>query len=383
MKANTNYITKLINKLLRGQETIADRDAIEQWRKSDKNNDELLESFRDAKNIEEDLIFLDNLDEDGAWRNIQESTQRIKKHYNPILRVAASLVVLMGMSLFYIFHQKGKVSEKVAIISPVKGDIQPAKSGALLVLADGSIMPLEKSNKAVDPKIVALTNKANIDQINHAQAVAEIQFNTLVVPKGNFYKLNLEDGTQVWVNANSQLKFPVKFKENERRVMLEGEAYFEVAHEADRPFVVESRGSEVKVLGTHFNINAYSSNVRTTLSSGRVQVSHLGNVIVLEPGEYANLKGELLSKGKADLDHDLSWHNNQFYFKKETIVEIASTLSKWYDVQVRFKKDVALDKVYNGNFKRDVTLSEVLEMLTYVCDLKFELHGKELIVENK
>ncbi|WON96840.1 FecR family protein [Sphingobacterium sp. UGAL515B_05] len=383
MKANTNYIAKLINKLLRGQETMTERNAIEQWRKSDKTNDDLLESFRDAKNIEEDLIFLDNLDEDRAWHKIQHVSAKAKRNYRPFLRAAAILVILLGTALFYILQQKGRVLEKVAIVHPVKGDISPAQSGALLVLADGSIMPLEKSNKAVDPKIVALTHKDSVDQLNNPKAETRIQFNTLVVPKGNFYKLNLEDGTQVWVNANSQLKFPVKFKENERRVILEGEAYFEVAHDAERPFVVESRGSEVKVLGTHFNINAYSSNVRTTLSSGRVQVSHSGNVIVLEPGEYANLKDDLLSKGKADLDHDLSWHNNQFYFKKETIVEIASTLSKWYDVQVRFKKDVALDKVYNGNFKRDVKLSEVLEMLTYVCDLKFELQGKELIVENK
>lgn len=383
MKANPNYIVKLINKLLRGQETMADRDAIEQWRKSDKTNDDLLESFRDAKNIEEDLIFLDNLDEDRAWHKIQHVSAKAKRNYRPLLRAAAILVVLLGVSLFYVLQQDGKVSDKVAATAPVKKDISPAQPGALLVLADGTIMPLEKSNKTVDQKIVALANKDNGKNMDIPVKEAPLQFNTLVVPKGNFYKLTLEDGTHVWINANSQLKFPIKFKDNERRVYLEGEAYFEVAHEAGRPFFVESKGNEVKVLGTHFNINAYGTNVRTTLSSGRVQVSHSGNVVVLEPGEYANLVGEQLRKGKADLEHDLSWHNNQFYFKKETIVEIASTLSKWYDIQVKFKKDVALDKVYTGNFKRDVKLSEVLEMLTYVCDLKFEFQGKELIVENK
>jgi len=379
MKANTNYIAKLINKLLRGQETVAERDAIEQWRKSDKSNDDLIESFREAENIERDLNFFANLDEDKAWGNIQQAPKKIKKNYSPLLRVAAILIVLLGASLFYIFQQDRKVSEQVATIRPIKKDISPAQPGALLVLADGSVLPLEKSNKTVDPKIVT----DNIDQSDLPVTEAPLQFNTLVVPKGNFYKINLEDGTQVWVNANSQLKFPVKFKENERRVFLEGEAYFEVSHDGNRPFFVESGGNEVKVLGTHFNINAYGKNVRTTLSSGRVQVSHSGNIIVLEPGEYANLVGEQLRKGKADLEHDLSWHNNQFYFKKETIVEIASTLSKWYDIHVKFRKDVALDKVYTGNFKRDVKLSEVLEMLTYVCDLKFEFDGQELIVGNK
>ena len=378
MKANTNYIARLINKLLRGQETVAERDVIEQWRKSDKSNDDLIESFREAENIEGDLNFFANLDEDRAWSNIQQTPKKIKKNYS-LLRVAAIFIVLLGASLFFIFQQDRKVSEQIAAIRPVKKDILPAQPGALLVLADGSVLPLEKSNKTVDPKIVA----DNIPQSDLPVTEAPLHFNTLVVPKGNFYKINLEDGTQVWVNANSQLKFPVKFKENERRVFLEGEAYFEVSHDGNRPFFVESGGSEVKVLGTHFNINAYGKNVRTTLSSGRVQVSHSGSIIVLEPGEYANLVGEQLRKGRADLEHDLSWHNNQFYFKKETIVEIASTLSKWYDIHVKFKKDVALDKVYTGNFKRDVKLSEVLEMLTYVCDLKFEFDGQELIVGNK
>ncbi|MDR6737148.1 FecR family protein [Sphingobacterium sp. 2149] len=379
MNTNTNYIARLINKLLRGHETIAEREAIEHWRKSDKRNDDLIESFQDAKNIEGDLTFFGDLDEDVAWRNIQRTPKRIKKNYIPLFGAAAVILILMATSLFYILHEEGIVSDQASSARLVKTDISPAESGALLVLADGSIMPLEKSRKTVDPKFVA-------DNIARMDVPAEdvlLQFNTLVVPKGNFYKLSLEDGTLVWVNANSQLKFPVKFPDKERRVVLEGEAYFEVSHDAKRPFFVESKGNEVKVLGTHFNINAYSNNVRTTLSSGRVQVSNSGDVIILEPGEYANLIAGQLHKGTADLEHDLSWHNNQFYFKKETIVEIASTLSKWYDIQVKFKQDVALNKVYTGNFKRDVKLSQVLEMLTYVCDLKFELRGKELIIENK
>ncbi len=379
MNTNTNYIARLINKLLRGHETIAERDAIEHWRKSDKRNDDLIESFQDAKNIEGDLTFLDNLDEDVAWRNIQRTPKRVKKNYISLFGAAAVILIIMATSLFYILHEEGIVSSQASSARLVKTDISPAESGALLVLADGSIMPLEKTHKTVDPKFVA-DNMARLDVPTEDVL---LQFNTLVVPKGNFYKLSLEDGTQVWVNANSQLKFPVKFPDKERRVILEGEAYFEVSHDAKRPFFVESKGNEVKVLGTHFNINAYSNNVRTTLSSGRVQVSNSGDVIILEPGEYANLIAGQLHKGTADLEHDLSWHNNQFYFKKETIVEIASTLSKWYDIQVKFKQDVALNKVYTGNFKRDVKLSQVLEMLTYVCDLKFELHGKELIIENK
>lgn len=383
MKANTNYIAKLIQKLLRGQETVAERDSIEHWRKSDKRNDNLIDQFRDAKNIEQDLNFFEGLDEGEAWQKVNAVSAFKKINYWPFLRIAAVFVMLFGAAIFYLRDKEINGSTKTAVNKVLKKDILPAQSGALLLMADGSVVPLENSVKTIDPKTVIAEIKESKGAAVAPIAEPSIEYNTLVVPKGHFYKLNLEDGTQVWVNANSQLKFPEKFDKNERRVILDGEAYFEVSHDAKRPFYVESKGNEVKVLGTHFNINAYSNNVRTTLSSGRVQVSHSGNVIVLEPGEYANLIGEQLRKGKADLEHDLSWHNNQFYFKKETIVEIASTLSKWYDIQVKFKKDVALHKVYTGNFKRDVKLSEVLEMLTYVCDLNFELQGKELIVENK
>lgn len=381
MKANSNYIAKLIQKFLRGQETAAERDSIEHWRKSDDRNDKLIEDLRDAKNIEEDLNFFAGLDEDQAWQKIRQESAEGKKKWT-VVRAVAMLLLVLGAALIYNL-QKETIDSGGVQLTSIKRDISPAQQGALLVLADGSVMPLADSNKTIDPKIVALGSKQNTRDDDMPAETVRLQFNTLVVPKGNFYKLTLEDGTLVWVNASSQLKFPVKFKNDERRVILEGEAYFEVAHDAQRPFFVESRGSEVKVLGTHFNINAYSHNVRTTLSSGKVQVSHSGNIIVLEPGEYANIVSGQLSKGKADLEHDLSWHNNQFYFKKETIAEIASTLSKWYDIQVRFKKGVSLNKVYTGNFKRDVKLSEVLEMLTYVCDLKFELRGNELIVENK
>jgi len=381
MRANANYIARLIYKLLRGQDTAEERASIEHWRKSDDRNDKLIEDLRDAKNIEEDLNFFAGLDEDQAWQKIRQESAEGKKKWT-VVRAVAMLLLVLGAALIYNL-QKETIDSGGVQVTSIKRDISPAQQGALLVLADGSVMPLADSNKTIDPKIVALGSKQNTRDDDMPAETVRLQFNTLVVPKGNFYKLTLEDGTLVWVNASSQLKFPVKFKNDERRVILEGEAYFEVAHDAQRPFFVESRGSEVKVLGTHFNINAYSHNVRTTLSSGKVQVSHSGNIIVLEPGEYANIVSGQLNKGKADLEHDLSWHNNQFYFKKETIAEIASTLSKWYDIQVRFKKGVSLNKVYTGNFKRDVKLSEVLEMLTYVCDLKFELRGNELIVENK
>jgi len=137
------------------------------------------------------------------------------------------------------------------------------------------------------------------------------------------------------------------------------------------------------VLGTHFNVNSYSEQVRTTLAEGKVEVTRNNQHVVLLPGEYVWSSRNNLIKGEADLQRDLSWHNNEFYFKKETIVDISHQLSRWYDLDVKFRGNVQLDKEYTGSIERDVKLSQVLEMLSYVSNLKFEVDGKKLIIETK
>lgn len=179
------------------------------------------------------------------------------------------------------------------------------------------------------------------------------------------------------------MKFPVQFSGNERRVYLEGEAYFEVAKDASRPFVVEAGGNSIKVLGTHFNVNSYSKAVKTTLVEGKVEVSNGETSALLLPGESALSTDQSVKKSKSDFRKELAWKNNEFYFKGDNIASIAAELSRWYDLDVSFIGHIEFDKGYSGSIERNVNLSQVLEMLRYVSHLDFDVDGKKLTIINK
>lgn len=383
MKENKEHISKIIQKFLSGQLTAEEQNQLEVWLNSSLQNRKLLESFRQAENIEEDLFIVRQLDANQAWDKLNNKKRNGRPFGKWSLSIAASIVFLLGGFLFW----KGDLfqfrSGHKGVIVSKKQDIAPATSGAVLVLADGTKVSLNGDSTKTLTKNNNLIGNSNELVVKQTDQPIPLQYNSLIVPKASFYKMTLADGTKVWVNALSQLKFPAQFSQKERRVFLDGEAYFEVTPNAEQPFIVESKGNEIKVLGTHFNINSYSDQVRTTLAEGRVEVRQNNQRVELFPGEYASSFRDNLVKGKADLAHDLAWHNNEFYFKKETITNIAHQLSRWYDLDVTFRGDVQLDKEYTGSIERDVKLSQVLEMLSYVSNLKFEVEGNKLIIATR
>ncbi|RKE49280.1 FecR family protein [Sphingobacterium detergens] len=383
MKENAGHIANLIHKFLCDQLTEEEKLRFDEWLRASAQNKQLLASFQKAQNIEEDLVILRQLDANKAWNQLNNKSGNTKSNGKWLIGIAASLLLVMG--LVYIWYNNLLIkdtSEQKQTIA-VGRDIAPAKSGAILRMANGDEFLLNNTTaKALDNNKTLMASDLELI-VKNSGSYAEDHLNSLVVPRASFYKLTLSDGTKVWINAQSNLTFPAQFPDNERRVALEGEAYFEVAHDAKRPFFVASKAGEIKVLGTHFNVFAYHDNIRTTLVEGKVEVRQKENKLELIPGEFASLSKNNLVKGKADIQQDLAWHNNEFYFKKETIVNIAHQLSRWYDLEVKFRGDVQLTKEYSGSIQRDVQLSQVLEMLSYVSDLRFEIHGKELIIENK
>lgn len=383
MKENKGHISKIIQKFLSGQLTAEEQKQLDVWLNLSIQNRKLLESFRQAENIEEDLIIVRQLDTNQAWDKLNNKKRNGRSFGKWSLSIAASIVFLLGGFLFWKGDFFPLHSERKAVIVSKRQDIAPATSGAVLVLADGTKVSLNGDSTKTLTKSKNLIGNANELVVKQIDQPIPLQYNSLIVPKASFYKMTLADGTKVWVNALSQLKFPAQFSQKERRVFLDGEAYFEVTPNAEQPFIVESRGNEIKVLGTHFNINSYSDQVRTTLAEGRVEVRQSTQRVELFPGEYASSFRDSLVKGKADLAHDLAWHNNEFYFKKETIKNIAHQLSRWYDLDVTFRGDVQLDKEYTGSIERDVKLSQVLEMLSFVSNLKFEVEGNKLIIATR
>jgi ferric-dicitrate binding protein FerR (iron transport regulator) len=384
MKENTGHIAEILRKFLSGKLTMEEQDQLDEWLDASPQNRQFLESFRQAKNIEEDLSIVRKLDANKAWDKLNNKQHKgIKSVGKWSLGIAASITFLVGSFLLWQTQFAAKNAKTEQFLATEKQDVAPATSGAILVLADGTKISLNNDSTKTLTKNNNLVGNSNELIVKGTDQAIPVQYNSLIVPKASFYKMTLADGTKVWVNALSQLKFPAQFSKTERRVFLDGEAYFEVAHNPNQPFVVESKGNEIKVLGTHFNVNSYSEEVRTTLAEGKVEVTRNNQHVELSPGEYVWSSNDKLVKGAADLQRDLSWHNNEFYFKKETIVDIAHQLSRWYDLDVKFRGNVQLDKEYTGSIERDVRLSQVLEMLSYVSNLRFEVDGKKLIIETK
>jgi ferric-dicitrate binding protein FerR (iron transport regulator) len=200
--------------------------------------------------------------------------------------------------------------------------------------------------------------------------------------------MTLSDGSRVWLNAGSSITYPVAFVGNERKVQINGEGYFEVAHNADKPFVVSKGDVSVTVLGTHFNVNAYDdeSDVRVTLLEGSVEVKSKvgsGKSKVIKPGEQAKVisNGQLTISKDVDLDEVMAWKNQQFIFERLDLASIMRQLSRWYDIEVNYEGKMPSNK-FSGIISRTRNISAVLEMLKGTGDLQFKVDGKIVTVLN-
>ena len=219
-----------------------------------------------------------------------------------------------------------------------------------------------------------LTYKADDD--------SKVSYNTITIPNGGQYQLILADGTKVWLNAASSLKFPTAFPGKQRTVELTGEAYFEVAKNKNQPFNVKTPTQTVQVLGTHFNINAYSNEpfVKTTLLEGSVNVSSAGGSLLLKPGQQALLNNSGLATLKDDVDTDeaIAWRNGLFQFNDVDIKTIMRQVARWYDVDVEFKGQVPA-YTFHGKISRNLNASTVLKIFE-LSGINFTIEGRKIIV---
>ncbi|MDH5825298.1 FecR family protein [Sphingobacterium faecium] len=387
MESKPFIIAAIIKKSLVEKPSDEEKVLLENWRNSNAENSKLYDSFKDGKSIRDDLNLFKRIDVAAAWDNLEKKESHIlpfKSKFN--LKIWVPLIASCLVVCFYLLYLNQYISRShskiITIHSQVhKNDVKPASQEAVLILDNGDQLDLTKAKS----EFISNNIKLKDEQLAYEKGVGtgELEYNTLVVPKGGYYKIELSDGSKVWVNAMSKLKFPVLFAAGERSVELEGEAFFEVTKDVNRPFIVRANGTDIKVLGTHFNVDAYSHKVRTTLQEGKVEVASANQSILLAPGEFSESANGILEKGTADLNRDLAWYNNEFYFKKDNIKFIVDQLSNWYDLEVRFEHDVNKNKIVTGSIDRNVPLSQVIEMLEYVSDLKFKIDGNQLIIRNK
>ncbi len=288
-------------------------------------------------------------------------------------------------------------NKKTSVLSEVAHTILPGKNKAYITLADGKVIDIENSSKnfwnqkgailSVDSGKIEykpVDNDSTIINISGNSQVDELVFNTVNVPRGAEFFLSLVDGTKVWINSESQLKYPVNFTKETREVYISGEAYFQVKKDASKPFIVHTSKGKVKVLGTSFNVRDYSDekNVFTTLVEGSVDlISTKGDDhMLLNPSEQGMFSAEGISKEIVDVHLFTSWKDGRFMFRKQRLEYIMNVLARWYNIEVFFLNDSQKDILFSGDIKRYEDFDKILEMLELAGDTKFQIKGRAVIV---
>lgn len=308
------------------------------------------------------------------------------------LAVAAAMIGLIVLGFLYFNGNNDHARQEAAALpgplAPLSNDIDPGGDKAVLTLGDGSTIMLDN---AANGELAAQGNqkviKLDAGQLaykqgaDHAGAVVP-EYNTIATPRGGRYEVILPDGTRVWLNAASSLRFPTAFVGKERVVELSGESYFEVAHRPDQPFKVRfADGAEIKVLGTHFNIQAYKDEtVKATLLEGAVEISKQTMRGIMKPGQQAVIRkeGDVRIVSNVDTEEAIAWKNGYFQFNRADIATIMRQIERWYDVEVEFRGKLSY-KEFVGKVPRNTRVSEVLKILE-LSKVHFIIEGKKIIV---
>ena len=300
--------------------------------------------------------------------------------------IAASIILLVGLFVGRTINEVRDMHEEQVL---VKNVMQPGTSKAILMMADGKEVVLEQGqnlNILLNERVRVATSNRGIVYEEHGKGVVTEEYNKLTTPIGGEYSLVLSDGTKVFLNADSELKYPVEFSDGKRIVDLKGEAYFEVHKDSSRPFVVRMNGAEVTVLGTSFNVNTYGDDgqIYTTLVNGSVRVSSVknGQAEVLKPGMQSvmDVQSGQLTVREVDVEPYVAWREGRFVFRAMTLDLIMRQLQRWYDFEVFYQNPELKDYEFRGVIKRDMDLDKVLSVIKVTTNVDFEVKGKVITI---
>jgi transmembrane sensor len=337
-------------------------------------------------------LFEGNLDYEFRRQSI---LSKIQQHRNPVrktiklwprIAIAATMATaIFSAALFFFKHQQKEITQNVAIIN----DIVPGHHGATLTLTNGKKIRLNEvaNGELAKEAGVVITKSANGDLIYEIKDKAgeSNKVNTLSTAKGEMYNLRLPDGSHAWLNAASSLTYAANLiKNGHRKVKLDGEAYFEVAKDKAHPFVVETKGQEVEVLGTHFNVNAYGDELvtKTTLLEGSVKLTAGRNKQILKPEEQAINNGKTIKVAPVNTESVIDWKEGDFYFEQVDFRSVMREIGRWYDVEVIYDPSVPENIISNGLISRNNKLSTVLKAIEKSGQIHFKIDGKKVYVTN-
>ncbi|MFA4868021.1 MAG: FecR domain-containing protein [Pedobacter sp.] len=370
---------ELINKYLEGKASPEEKLLLERWYNLEIDKAEPMPGKVDFDAVEQKLM--------ARLPIHQVKTTRL--YYRIITGVAAVFLIIAGVYLFT-DHYKEPVQHSTA---KVGGYTPPGSNKAILTLANGERVSL---NDAENGKLAQQSGNLIIKEADgkliytaDINNTGDIVYNVIETPKGGQYQLRLPDGTKVWLNAASSLKFPATFNGlSQRNVELKGEAYFEVYKSKDKPFMVSTAKQKIEVLGTHFNINSYldEGETTTTLLEGSINVLPKGTTkgAVLFPGQQLvlNDNGTVLHTKRGNIEEAMAWKNGKFIFNDQNLQTIMRQISRWYDVDVEYKGNRTANKVFGGTISRFDSLEQALEILELTGSVNFVVEGRRVTVMN-
>ena len=371
---------KLVEKYLNGNASAEEIEAIENYYSQFSNDPDITDSLGE----DEISVLKANL----RWK-IDTRIDRAQRRIVPIYKrksfqFAASILLFLMLSLVV----ANQLRHKPMVLRAQNHDLAPGGNKAILTLADGSKINLnsvKNGSLTAQPGAHIVKQSGQLAYKDAADNSSSIQvsYNTLTTPKGGQYQLTLVDGTKVWLNAASSLKFPTAFSGNERVVELTGEAYFEVAHNSKQPFKVKTASQVVQDIGTQFDVNSYADEgaVATTLIEGSVKIYDAKGQTLIKPGQQYLLKNSGVAevKNEVNLDEVTAWKNGMFQFDSADIKTIMRQISRWYNVDVEYQGQIP-PSTYHGRISRNSNASTVLKILE-LSGINFTIEGRTIIVK--
>ena len=386
---NPFEFTKELLRYTRGELSKEEEKGIEQVLSEVEGMNTLVGELKDKNRIEHEMHVIARFDTERALGKVKNRKQVKRRGILPWI-AAASVVVIAGVSAWILLSQEPDVHNL-----PVAEKFEPGKAVVTLEMASGLKYRLDTLSSVVrnNRVNVAFDNNERVLKIKEQDSLAdgatkEIGYNTINVPYGGTYTVELCDGTKVYLNSGTTLEFPSRFDGKVRSVILKGEAYFDVARNVSKPFVVEVDEMKVKVLGTSFNVKSYvdEPGVYTTLVEGSVAILRDGQPEKkIKPGEqaYYNKGVGTLSIAEVDVNEFTSWKDGLFYFKDIALEEILRIVSRWYDLEVFYMNQGAKSVIYSGKLPMYSSVEDVLRKFEISGDVRFELKGRTLTVFDK
>ena len=387
MNSKEDHIIKQITDFYKGEMCGERVEEFKEWLKEDEENQNVFLSYRRLYHNARAIKFLEQLNSEKAWSSISKKITKSKtRKLHLWIPYAATVAVLIFISVLLVFETK-----KGADFVKDQNFTQIAKAGsrkAVLTLANGSKVKLyeqlEQNISEVDGTLIRKDSANNLTYSSVVSGSTKLIFNNIEVPRGGEYSLILSDGTKVWLNSDSKLRYPVKFSPNKREVYLVGEAYFEVKHNAKAPFTVHTHDTQVKVLGTKFNISSYEEQdfITTTLVEGSVKVDNFLTSELLEPGFQSTI-----IRGKDGIDVNqvetrlyTSWVDGVFEFEDMDLEYIMAQLGRWYNVKFFFTEEKFKNIRFTGAIKRDKPFEFALDLIEKIADVDFAIKNEYIII---